>query len=264
MVKVKYRNPSENMIEIGAPNLSINRPSVGSEERVGEFYYISIEKLTPFKNQARKSFNEESLKKLSDTIKQHGIKQPLTIIKNRDKEGFYEVVSGERRLRAAKIANLKKVPCIIIKSEKDAEEISLIENIQREDLNPIELGNAYKKLIELGFCKSMAEVANKVGVNKSLVVELIGYASFPKSIKELIIEKDRFSRDFLRSLKGKKTESEMLSAFNKSKEKVITKNILRIREKENKLYLSKSHLRELSKENKIEIKQFLKETINEL
>ena len=139
MAKVRYRDISPELEKLATPVSSQNsRVSIGFEDEVGEFYYFSVDDLIPYKNQARSIFDEDEINKLSDTIKQHGVRQPLSIIKSKIVLDKYEVVSGERRLRAAKLAALKKVPCIIIKDEKDADEISLIENIQRQDLHPLE------------------------------------------------------------------------------------------------------------------------------
>jgi len=123
------------------------RSSIYTENFKGEFYNISVDKLIPFKNQARKIFDEKSMLNLAKTIKEHGIRQPLTVIPSDIREGCYEVISGERRLRAAKSIGMEKVPCIIIHDMLKAEEIALIENIQREDLHPVELLKAFSNLL---------------------------------------------------------------------------------------------------------------------
>src|SRR3990167_11470488 len=136
MAKVKYTKISPELEMLATPVASQNsRVSIGFEDEVGEFYYFSVEDLIPYKNQARTIFDEEEINKLSETIKEHGIRQPLTILKSINSPNKYEVVSGERRLRAAKLVGLKKVPCIIIRDERHADEISLLENIQRQDLH---------------------------------------------------------------------------------------------------------------------------------
>ena len=107
---------------------------------------VNINKVEPNKEQPRKNFDEDALQELSESIKQFGILQPLLVS---DKGDYYEIIAGERRWRAAKLAGLKEVP-VIIKEFNDQQvvEISLIENIQREDLNPIEEAMAYKRLID--------------------------------------------------------------------------------------------------------------------
>ena len=115
--------------------------------------------IEPNRDQPRKVFDEDALLELADSIKQFGILQPILVQK---KENYYEIIAGERRWRAAKLAGLKKVPVIIKEfSEQEAVEISLIENIQRENLNPIEEAIAYKRLIE-EFSLKQDEVAERV------------------------------------------------------------------------------------------------------
>ena len=106
---------------------------------------VDIDKVEPNKEQPRKNFDEDALLELSESIKQFGILQPLLV---QDKDTYYEIIAGERRWRAAKLAGLKKVPVIIKKlTDQEIVEISLIENIQRENLNPIEEAIAYKRLL---------------------------------------------------------------------------------------------------------------------
>lgn len=107
---------------------------------------VKITKVEPNRDQPRKNFDEDSLQELADSIKQFGLLQPILV---QDRKDYYEIIAGERRWRAAKIAGLKEIP-VIIRNYTDQEivEIALIENIQREDLNPIEEAHAFKKLLE--------------------------------------------------------------------------------------------------------------------
>ena len=116
-----------------------------SENETADFM-VKISLVEPNKEQPRKDFDEAALNELADSIRQYGIIQPLVVVK---KDEHYVIVTGERRWRAAKIAGLKKVP-VVVKNLTDQEimELSLIENIQREDLNPIEEAQAYKRLLE--------------------------------------------------------------------------------------------------------------------
>ncbi|MBO4355849.1 MAG: ParB/RepB/Spo0J family partition protein, partial [Clostridia bacterium] len=108
---------------------------------------LSVSDLYPRSNQPRKRFDEEALSELAESIRQNGMIQPIAVRKT--DVGFYEIIAGERRWRAAKLAGLAEVPVIIIDADdKKTAELSLIENIQREDLNPIEEASAYKSLIE--------------------------------------------------------------------------------------------------------------------
>ena len=141
--KIKYRKISEALERLTVPEIKNSRLGIGYEEKVKEFYMINVENLIPFKNQARIYFDDKEIENLSESIKRHGIRQPLTIIPYEDNKGIFEVISGERRLKAAKIVGLNKVPCIIIHDRNIAQEIAIIENIHRQDLHPIELGLAF-------------------------------------------------------------------------------------------------------------------------
>ncbi|NRA73686.1 MAG: ParB/RepB/Spo0J family partition protein [Rickettsiales bacterium] len=202
--KAKIRYPSEGVIK------SKNRPSVFTEGHRGEYYNIDINKLVPFYKQSRKYFNQEALQEMAETIRIHGIRQPLTIIADKDTPNRYQVVSGERRLRAAKIAELERVPCIIIHDYKNAAEIAIIENIQREDLHPLELAKAYQQLLEEGICTSYADIAKKVGSSKSVITETIGLLKLPLEVKNTLLSRNISNRDFFRELSKMKETTQML------------------------------------------------------
>jgi len=143
---------------------------------------IPIEKIKPNPYQPRKYFPEESLKELSDSIKQKGIIQP--IIAEKSEDGKYIIISGERRVRAAKLAGLKTVPTILgIYSILEKLENALIENIQRENLSPLEEAEGYKQLIE-SFKLNQEEIAKRVGKNRSTIANAIRLLKLPKKIKE--------------------------------------------------------------------------------
>ena len=131
---------------------------------------VPINKVEPNKEQPRKHFNEDALLELSESIKQMGIIQPIVV---QDRNSYYEIIAGERRWRAAKQAGLKKIPVIIKNyTEQEIVEISLIENIQREDLNPIEEAFAYKRLLE-EFNLKQDEVAERVSKSRTAVTNSI-------------------------------------------------------------------------------------------
>jgi ParB family chromosome partitioning protein len=178
-------------------DLSLDR-SVLSGNGKDEIVYISVEKIRAFKNQARTHFDQEEITSLASTIKEHGVRNPLTVLSI--PEGGFEVISGERRLRAAKVAGLAKVPCIVVHDQGKAEMLALIENIQRQDLHPIELGIAYKKLLARTEDETPDTLATKLGVNRSQVFEYVKYATIPKEIAELIIHHNLGRRPFLREL----------------------------------------------------------------
>jgi len=172
--------------------------SVLSGNGKDEIVYISLEKIKAYKGQARTHFDQEEINSLASTIKEHGIRNPLTVLSI--PEGGFEVISGERRLRAAKIAGLSKVPCIVVHNQGKAEMLALIENIQRQDLHPIELGLAYKKILAKSTEETPDTLAIKLGVNRGQVFEYVKYATIPKEIAELIIHHNLGRRPFLREL----------------------------------------------------------------
>ena len=144
---IKVREPAD--ILRRKPKIT-ERDSLLSDLTGEEIAFIPIDQLIPFKNQARINFDEEKLRTLTNSIEEHGIRQPLTVLESDTEIGKYEVVSGERRLMALQRLNYSRVPCIIIFDRNKAEEIALIENIQRENLHPIELGRAYSRLYSNG------------------------------------------------------------------------------------------------------------------
>ncbi len=122
--------------------------------------------MEPNREQPRKNFDEDALQELADSIKQFGLLQPILV---QDRQTYYEIIAGERRWRAAKLAGLKEVPVIVKSfSEQEIVEISLIENIQREDLNPIEEALAYKRLLT-EFHLTQDEVAERVSKSRTTV-----------------------------------------------------------------------------------------------
>lgn len=136
-------------------------------------------------NQPRKHFKEEALEELAQSVKLHGIIQPIVVKKEKD---YYVIIAGERRWRAAKIAGLKKVPVIVKPySESEAFEIALIENLQREDLNPVEEAESYKHLLE-DFNLSQEEIASKVGKSRSAVANSLRLLNLDERVREFLIE----------------------------------------------------------------------------
>lgn len=147
--------------------------------------FVKISQVEPNKNQPREVFDEDALAELADSIKKYGVIQPITVVK---KDNYYQIVAGERRYRAARIAGLKEIP-VVIKEYKENEiaEIALIENIQRQDLNPIEEARAYKKLIE-DFNLKQDEVAEKVSKNRSTITNSLRLLKLGEKVQEMLIE----------------------------------------------------------------------------
>ncbi len=157
---------------------------------------VKINEVEPNKNQPRRTFDEDALLELAESIKQHGVIQPL-IVKKRDK--YYEIIAGERRWRAAKIAGLKEIP-IVIKDLSDQEimEVALIENIQREDLNPIEEAQAYQRLIK-EYNYKQDELAERVSKSRVAVTNSMRLLKLDERVQKMIID-DMISAGHARAL----------------------------------------------------------------
>lgn len=157
---------------------------------------VKISKVEPNRKQPRKQFNEDALLELSESIKQYGILQPLLVSNKKD---YYEIIAGERRWRAAKLAGLKEVP-VLVKEFNDQEvvEISLIENIQREDLNPIEEAMAYKRLFE-EFHLKQDEIAERVSRSRTAVTNSLRLLKLEERVQQMLID-DMISAGHARAL----------------------------------------------------------------
>jgi len=146
---------------------------------------VNIAKVEPNREQPRKKFDEDSLLELSESIKQFGVLQPLLVQERAD---YYEIIAGERRWRAAKLAGVKEVPVIIKNlTEQEIMEISLIENIQREDLNPIEEAQAYKRLLT-EFNLKQDEVAERVSKSRTAVTNAMRLLKLNERVQQMLID----------------------------------------------------------------------------
>ena len=146
---------------------------------------VKISKVEPNREQPRKKFDEDALLELSESIKLYGVLQPLLVS---DKKDYYEIVAGERRWRAAKLAGIKEVPVIVKEySEQEIVEIRLIENIQRENLNPIEEAMAFKKLLE-EFQLKQDEVADRVSKSRTAVTNSMRLLKLDDKVQQMIID----------------------------------------------------------------------------
>ena len=146
---------------------------------------IKILEIEPNVTQARKKFDEEALNELAQSIKTYGILQPIIVEK---KDGFYRIIAGERRWRAAKIAGIEEIPCLVRdEDEQRNKEISLIENIQRENLNPIEKALGYRELID-NYNLRQQDLADKLGISRTNVTNTLRILNLDKRVIELAIE----------------------------------------------------------------------------
>ena len=156
-----------------------------SSEKVTSETSVNITKVEPNREQPRKNFDEDALEELAESIKQFGLLQPILV---QDRKTYYEIIAGERRWRAAKKAGLKEVPVIIKNlTEQEIVEISLIENIQREDLNPIEEAQAYKRLLT-EFNLKQDEVAERVAKSRTAVTNSMRLLKLCDDVQQMIID----------------------------------------------------------------------------
>ena len=227
---------------------------------------INVNKIIPNLNQPRRDFDNDKLQELSESIKEHGILQPIIVVQ----EGLnYKIVAGERRYRAAKMANLATIPCIIRKlSNTKVLELALIENIQREDLMPLEEATALHTLTEQ-LSVSKTDLAKKLGKSRSYVSNMIRLLDLPIEVQELVTE-NRISYGHARALLSLNTREEMIVFANeivknnlsvRDIEKIVRKqnNSVQVKEKEIQGTSPEDNLRSLIiKEYENDLKSFLK------
>lgn len=176
------------------------------EEPGTEVIQIDVEKIKANPFQPRYTFNEESLQSLAESIKRNGVIQPILVTKLDD--GTYQLVAGERRLRASKIAQLAEIPAITTTlSREDQFEIAIIENVQREDLNAIEEADAYKKLIE-EFNHTQEELSEILGKSRSHISNILRLLTLPEDVKEMV-RSGKLSFGHARTLVGLENASDL-------------------------------------------------------
>ena len=183
---------------------------------------IAIEEIRPNPYQPRKEFDQTALNELADSIRTHGIFTPLLVRKS---VSGYDLITGERRLRAAKIAGLKVVPAISVDfTEEQMMEIAILENVQREDLNAIEEATAYDSLVKkLGYTQE--KLAERVGKSREYCANIMRLLKLPSEIQKLVVDK-RLAMGHVRPLLGLKDEMEMLDAAEKIlKEKMSVREV---------------------------------------
>ncbi len=179
---------------------------------VDEVVEIPVEELRPNPYQPRKVFDEEKLQELADSIKEHGIFQPI-IVKKSSIKG-YEIIAGERRVKACKLIGLEKIPAIVRDfSDQQMMEIALLENLQRENLNSIEEAMAYKNLLET-MNITQEELAKRLGKSRSHITNMVGLLNLPEEVKDLIIE-NKISMSHARVLSKMENKDDIIALANK-------------------------------------------------
>ena len=170
---------------------------------------ICISRITPRGDQPRKSFDENALQVLADSIREHGVIQPIVVREIGVLEDNYEIIAGERRWRAAKMAGLDEIPAVIMTGDElKIAEVALIENVQRKDLNPIEEALAYKALIER-FDLKQEEVARQAGKSRSAVANMLRLLELPDEVLAMVQE-EKLSMGHARAILGLADEEKML------------------------------------------------------
>ena len=188
---------------------------------------IRLSSIEPRKDQPRKTFEKEALEALAGSIGKFGVLQPIVVRETLGSAGNYEIIAGERRWRAAKLAGLTEIPAVVIDGDElKAAQVSIIENVQREDLNPVEEAMAYDTLIDK-FGLKQDEVAAQVGKSRSAIANMLRLLDLPDEVLELLRD-GQLSTGHARTLLGLDKEENMLPLANK-----IIENGMSVREVEN-------------------------------
>ncbi|MBR3976764.1 MAG: ParB/RepB/Spo0J family partition protein [Bacteroidaceae bacterium] len=188
--------------------ISTDAVRTSGSSSIGE---IEIEKIFANPNQPRRDFNEEALQELADSIKELGVIQPITLRKMDD--GTYQIIAGERRFRASQIAGKTTIPAYILKADdEDTMEMALIENIQREDLNPLEIALAYQQLIEQ-HSLSQEQLSKRVGKGRATIANFLRLLKLPASIQVALKEK-RIDMGHAKALLSLDSHAEQLRIFH--------------------------------------------------
>ncbi len=185
-------------------------------EEESELLYLPISKVEPRIEQPREYFDEEALQELADSIMQYGLIQPITVRKL--DSGYYQIIAGERRWRASRLAGLSEVPVRVIEADdRRTAELALVENLQREDLNPIEEAKGYKTLIEV-YGLTQEEAAKSVGRSRPAIANSMRLLNLSESVIEMV-EKGQLSAGHARALISISNEAQQLSAAKEVLEK---------------------------------------------
>ena len=236
---------------------------VESKKGAGEM--LKISSVEPRRDQPRKTFERESLEQLAESVQKYGVLQPIIVRPNQLIDDSYEIIAGERRWRAAKLAGLDEIPAVVLDGDDlKIAQVAIIENIQREDLNPIEEALAYQALMDR-FSLTQDQVSKQVGKSRSAVANLLRLLDLPEEVIEML-KNDELSAGHARSLLGLNSESDMTALAQKIVEKDLSvrevenavkklNSIPELQEIEdaddvNATVMSRIHLRELEKRSR--------------
>ena len=235
---------------------------VDTRDENSKYFMCPMEKLHPKANQPRKSFDRHKLEELIASVVQKGVIQPLIVRRIDDGEGGFEIVAGERRWRAAQEAGLKEVPVVVEEvDDQTSLEMALIENLQREDLNPIEEARAYSFLLER-YDFSQDDVARRVGKQRSTVTNLLRLVKLPEDIQEDVVA-SRLSMGHARALLSLEDESDIREARNEvlARELSVRETEQLVRKIASKKYRAARHVSRLPQETFAEFSNHLKDLL---
>lgn len=206
---------------LGRDFYSLLDDNILTGEKSGSASALRISDIEPRKDQPRKTFSHESLESLADSIGQFGVLQPIAVRENPSLKGTYEILAGERRWRAAKMAGLSEIPAIVLDGDDlKASQIAIIENVQREDLNPIEEALAYEALINQ-FGLTQDQVSKQVGKSRSAITNLLRLLDLPEEVLEMV-KAGSLSSGHARAILGLKNKEQMLPLAQKVLEKDLS------------------------------------------
>lgn len=235
----------------GAMEETNNYKNITSNKSENGVLEVEIDKVFPNPNQPRKNFDEDALKELASSIKVHGIVQPIVV--NKTTDGRFMIIAGERRWRAAKLCGLSTVPTIVKNyTDKQVKEISIIENLQREDLNPIEAGRAIKQLMD-EYGLTQETVAERIGKSRSNIANTLRLLSlYPDVIK--LVENGKLSAGHARCLVVIEDQTEQIRLANSA----VSKNLsVRDLEKAVKNYTNPTKKVVIKDEQSLELKELI-------
>ena len=229
-----------------------------TNEEQGDVRYIPVGNIVPNKDQPRKNFNEEQLKELALSIEKNGVLQPILVRKDKNNPVMFEIIAGERRWRAANFAGIPEIPALIKDlSDKETFEIGLIENLQRENLSPIEEANGYKKLMN-SFNYTQEDISKIVNKSRSYIANTLRLLSLPEEVQDMVDNGD-ISYSIARTLVGKENPLKIA--------KSILKGDMTVKETENIVKPAKKIRIATEEENAltaelISIRENLSDTLN--
>ncbi len=234
---------------LGRDFYSLLDDNVLASDKANAATTLRIADVEPRSDQPRKTFTHESLEQLADSIGQFGVLQPIIVRESALLQGTYEIIAGERRWRAAKMAGLNEIPAVILEGDDlKAAQVAVIENVQREDLNPVEEAMAYDVLIDR-YGLTQDQVAKQVGKNRSTVTNMLRLLELPEEVLELLKNGD-ITAGHARALLGLKDESRMLPLAQK-----IAETGLSVRDVERTIRLMNYEPRENESEDETELTQ---------